>query len=209
MEAEATQQDDAATIVKFLFESIITQYGCPLELVSDQGTHFLNAVIKNLTFYFQIKHRNTTPFNPKANELTEKSNRLLCKILLKVTVKHVHDWDINLPAALWAYQIMEKVITKQTPYFLVYHQYPILPIEFEVPTHRLLNQCRMSAEESQLYRLQEVIILEERRQEAAQRTKELQLKRKEVYDSLIRPMTLKQGDLALIYDSRHARFPGK
>lgn len=56
VEAEATQRNDAAIIFKFLFESIINQYGCPLKLVYDQGTHFLNVVIEDLTFYFQIKH---------------------------------------------------------------------------------------------------------------------------------------------------------
>lgn len=41
---------------QILFELIITRYGCSLELVSDQGTHFLNEVIKDLTYHFQIKH---------------------------------------------------------------------------------------------------------------------------------------------------------
>ncbi|OAE18999.1 hypothetical protein AXG93_2551s1020 [Marchantia polymorpha subsp. ruderalis] len=151
VEARATRRDDAATVAAFLFESIITRYGCPLELVSDRGTHFLNQIIEDLTRYFHIKHRKTTPYNPKANGLTEKSNGLLCKILLK----------------------------------------------------------RMGAEESQLYRLQEVTLLDERRRDAEDRTRKIQLRRKERYDKKIKPVLLQAGDLALLYDSRHARFPGK
>lgn len=209
VEAEATRHDNAAAVARFLFESIITRYGCPLEIVSDRGTHFLNQVIESLTRHFQIKHRKTTPYNPKANGLIEKSNGLLCKILLKVTVNHAHDWDTKLPAALWAYRTAEKVTTRQTPYFLVYGQHPILPIEFEIPTKRTLDQRRLDAEESQAYRLQEVMALEERRQEAEDRTKQLQLRRKEKYDRRLKPVLLEKGDLALLYDSRHARFPGK
>ncbi|OAE27858.1 hypothetical protein AXG93_3459s1010 [Marchantia polymorpha subsp. ruderalis] len=209
VEAEATRKDDAATVANFLFKSIITRYGCPLELVSDRGTHFLNKVIEDLTNHFQIKHRKTTPYNPKANGLTEKSNGLLCKIQLKVTVNQAHDWDTKLPAALWAYRTAEKITTKQTPYFLVYGQHPILPIEFEVPTQRTLNTRRMGAEESQLYRLQEVMVLEERRHEAEVRTKQIQLRRKKKYDRKVKPVLLEKGDLALLYDSRHARFLGK
>ncbi|OAE21540.1 hypothetical protein AXG93_2085s1050 [Marchantia polymorpha subsp. ruderalis] len=52
VEAEATRRDDAATVATFLFESIITRYGCPLKLVSDRGIHFLNKVIENLTQHF-------------------------------------------------------------------------------------------------------------------------------------------------------------
>lgn len=159
VEAEATRKDDAATVSKFLFELIITRYGCPLELVSDKGTHFLNAMIEDLTSHFQIKHWKTTPYNPKANGLTEKSNGLLCKILLKVTVSHAYDWNTKLPAALWAYRTAEKVTTKQTLYYLTYGQHSILPIEFKLPTHRILDRRRLGDEESQLYRLQEVLSL--------------------------------------------------
>lgn len=70
VEAEATRKDDAATVATFLFESIITRYGCSLELVSDKGTHFLKNVIEDLTHHLQIKHRKTTPYNSKANGLT-------------------------------------------------------------------------------------------------------------------------------------------
>lgn len=72
VEAEGTQRDDAVTVAKFLFKSIITRYGCLLKLVSDRGTHFLNTVVDDLTFYFQIKHRKTTPYKLKANGLTGK-----------------------------------------------------------------------------------------------------------------------------------------
>lgn len=136
VEVEATRKDDVATVAKFLFELIITRYGCPLELVNDRGTHFLNNVIEDLTHHFQIKHRKTIPYNPKANNLNEKSNGLLCKMLLKVTLNHAHDWDTKFPAALWAYRTTEKITTKQTPYFLVYGQHPILPIEFELCNDR-------------------------------------------------------------------------
>ncbi|KAL3694641.1 hypothetical protein R1sor_008292 [Riccia sorocarpa] len=120
VEAEATKKDDAVTVAQFLFTNIISRYGCPLGLVSDRGTHFLNNVIEEMTKYFQIKHRKTTPYNPKANGLTEKSNGLLCKILHKVTVNHAYDWDTKLPAALWAFRTAEKITTKQTPYFMTY-----------------------------------------------------------------------------------------
>lgn len=61
VEAKATRRYDAATVSKFLFEAIITRYECPLGLVSDRGTHFLNSVIEDLTFHFQIKHQRQLP----------------------------------------------------------------------------------------------------------------------------------------------------
>lgn len=67
--------------------------------------------------------------------------------MLKVTVNHAYDSDTKLPAALWAYLTTDEMTTKYTSYFLVYGQHMILPIEFEVPTHRLLDRRRLWVEE--------------------------------------------------------------
>ena len=34
---------------KFIYENIITRFGCPLTLINYQGTHFINKTIKTLT----------------------------------------------------------------------------------------------------------------------------------------------------------------
>jgi hypothetical protein len=48
-EALATKTDDAKTVAEFLYENIITRFGCPKELVSDRGTHFINKTIELLS----------------------------------------------------------------------------------------------------------------------------------------------------------------
>ena len=43
---ELLKDNTAKSTAKFLFEEIITKFGCPLEFVSDQGSHFINDTIK-------------------------------------------------------------------------------------------------------------------------------------------------------------------
>ena len=49
VEAVALRKNDAKVTARFLFDNIITRFGCPLELVSDRGSHFLNSTIEALT----------------------------------------------------------------------------------------------------------------------------------------------------------------
>jgi hypothetical protein len=47
---EREVKDCSATIVVcFIFDDIITKFGCPKILMSDQGTHFINNTIEALT----------------------------------------------------------------------------------------------------------------------------------------------------------------
>ena len=48
--AEATIVKDysAKTVVHFLFEQVITRFGCPGIMMRDQGTHFINSVIQEM-----------------------------------------------------------------------------------------------------------------------------------------------------------------
>src|SRR6266540_811653 len=57
----------AKTISKFIYEKIICKHEYPQVLQSDQGTHFVNRVIQDLSEKFRIKHRLSTPYHPQTN----------------------------------------------------------------------------------------------------------------------------------------------
>ena len=209
VEAAATKKDDAFTVAKFMWENIITRYGCPLELVSDRGTHFLNEVIAALVSYYNINHQVTTPYNPKANGLTERSNGILVRSIQRMIEVHKADWDLKLYSALWAYRTAEKITTLKTPHYMMYGFNPLMPVEFEVPTDRVLNRERLTASESETYRLTTFDKLEEERLLALKHTEDMQGKRKIRFDQRLKKHDIKKNDLVLVKDSRHSKFLGK
>jgi hypothetical protein len=48
-EAEAVQDCSTDTTARFIFENVITRFGCPRILTSDQGSHFISNTITKLT----------------------------------------------------------------------------------------------------------------------------------------------------------------
>ena len=55
-EAQLVKTCSAAIAAKFIFDNILTRFGCPRILMSDQGSHFLNKTIEVLTEEFQVYH---------------------------------------------------------------------------------------------------------------------------------------------------------
>jgi hypothetical protein len=60
VETKALKTNIAIIITKFLYECILTKFGCPLTIVIDQGVHFINDAIRYLIDHFLLKHVNST-----------------------------------------------------------------------------------------------------------------------------------------------------
>jgi hypothetical protein len=55
-EERAVKDCSVSTTAHFIFYEIITRFGCPKVLMSDQGTQFINKTVEDLTEEFKIHH---------------------------------------------------------------------------------------------------------------------------------------------------------
>ena len=50
-------------MAKCLFENVFTQYGLPIQIVSDRGLYFLNELINNIFYKFMVIHKQLAPYH--------------------------------------------------------------------------------------------------------------------------------------------------
>ena len=93
MEEKPLGDNTATSTTKFLYQYIWCWYGCPIELVSDQGTHFINKIVHELSTYYAVVHKNSTPYYPQPNGLAKSTNKTLQMILKKIVNENRTDWD--------------------------------------------------------------------------------------------------------------------
>ena len=84
VEEEPIDTCSSEIAAKFIYKNIITRFGCPITLISDQGSHFINKTIKALTYQFKIDHRRSTTYHPQLNGAIEAFNKTLTRGLTKI-----------------------------------------------------------------------------------------------------------------------------
>jgi transposase InsO family protein len=160
-ETREVKECSATTAAHFIFDDIITRFGCPNILMSDQGTHFIAKTIESLTEEFTVHHQKSTPYHPQANGTVEAFNKILETTLTKICSVNIDDWDLRVLAVLWAYRTTCKKITMQTPFKLVYGLEAVVPMEYLVPSLRIASFTDMDDTGTVRERLTQLVELEE------------------------------------------------
>jgi transposase InsO family protein len=203
-------KDCSATIdVCFIFDDIITRFGCPNMLMSDQGTHFINKTIEALTKEFAVHHQKSTPYYPQVNGTVESFNKILEIALTKICSVNGDDWDLRVPAVLWAYRTTCKKLTMQNPFKLVYGLEAVVPMENLVPSLRIAAFTDMDEIGTIQERLAQLVELEEDRFIVGFHQQIRKEREKAYHDRHIKNKLFKQGDLVLVYDKKFIKHLGK
>jgi transposase InsO family protein len=83
-ETRPVKEYSETTAVHFIFDDIITIFGFPKILMSDQGTHFINKIVEALTEEFAVHHQRSMPYHPQENGTVEAFNKILETTLTKI-----------------------------------------------------------------------------------------------------------------------------
>ncbi|KAL6418720.1 hypothetical protein ACFW04_011841 [Cataglyphis niger] len=113
-------------IADALTKNFICIYGTPKAILTDQGTNFLSALMRNLTKRFNIQHFKTTAYHPQSNGSIERSHHVLTEYL-KTQVEKEKEWDNYINMAMFSYNTSVHEGTKFSPFELIFGRIARLP----------------------------------------------------------------------------------
>jgi hypothetical protein len=101
IEAKPVKEANASTAAKFLMEDVISRFGVPQVVVTDNGSHFRGA-FHELCEKMKIEHRYATAYHPQMTGQDERTNGLLLGRIRKWRLEEYNKWDIDMPVSVLA-----------------------------------------------------------------------------------------------------------
>ena len=187
----------AKTVAAHLVNEVLTKYGAPEQILTDQGTNFLSELVYQICQLFKIKQLRTTSYHPQTDGLVERFNRTLCDMLACYVNEDPESWDVFLPFVTFAFNTAEQASVKNNPFYLFYGRDAIMPTEL-VENRRY----RFTEDDMEIYRQKWQTALSFAREQLIK----AQNKQKVYYDANSKVVDYSIGDYVLL---RSPPVPGK
>ncbi|GJV07193.1 reverse transcriptase domain-containing protein [Tanacetum coccineum] len=179
-------------IKKFVWDNIVCRFGLPGEIISDNGKQFQDNPFKDWCEKLCIRQHFAFVKHPQTNGLVERANRSLGEGIKARLDERSKNWIEELPHVLWAHRTMIKSSNGDTPFLLTYGTEAVIPSEIGMPTLRTTEVDLVQNDEALEINLD---LLEERREQAAIREAKSKSKMERYYNSKVRSISFKPGDL--------------
>ena len=141
IEAIPTRQATDSVIISFLGKNILSRFGYPNKLITDNAVAFKYKRMIDFFNKYQITLGHSTTYYPQGNGLAESSNKSLVNIIKKLLEMNKKSWHKKLVDALWADRVSQKKYIGMYPFELVYGVDTIFPTSLTVPVIKFLQEA--------------------------------------------------------------------
>ena len=202
IEAAPIRQATNTVIISFLENNILSQFGCPNKLITDNAASFKSKRMVEFCHKYHITLGHSTAYHLQGNGLAESSNKSLVNIIKKLLELNKKSWNKRLVHALWADRITQKKSIGMSSFELVYGVDTLFLASLAAPVVKLLQEAG-SEEDPMQRRLNQMIHLQQTREEVFRNTSKLQEKIKKIYGRKAKAEKFQVDDVVLKWDARN------
>lgn len=183
---------EARTVARAFVKQICWYGTAPASIQTDQGTEFVNAVVKNMTHLLGISHVKGAAYHPQTNGLVERMNLPVEQMLAIFGDAEQKVWDLNVDFVMYALNNTVSTVTGETPNFLTYGRRALEPFDLLLG----VDPDPVMSRQHWLDRLKLA------RELAARWSREAAVKLKQRYDKDRKPHDVEVGDLVWVQEKR-------
>uniref|UniRef100_A0A2N9GPS6 Uncharacterized protein n=1 Tax=Fagus sylvatica TaxID=28930 RepID=A0A2N9GPS6_FAGSY len=178
IEAILLRKATGAAVANFIREHIITRFGIPYKLITDNGTPFINKDVREVLEHYQVKHRHSTPYYPQGNGQAEGHKQNMSSGHTKVHPKQ------------------QQVLRH---FHFVYGTNTISPTELVVPSPRVMQGSKLEVDANMCAeaRMADLEGLDEARDLAKAKSQRNYQKMANVYSKALRVRIFAEGQMVL------------
>ncbi|XP_016173132.1 uncharacterized protein LOC107615594 [Arachis ipaensis] len=138
VEAEPLASISSANCRKFMWRQVISRFGVPEVVFSDNGTQFANKKFGEFLAGLGIKQKFSSVEHLQTNGQVEAANKVILQGLKKRLCQKKGASADELASVLWSYRTTQQSSTGEMPFRLTYRVNVIIPVEIGEPSPRLL-----------------------------------------------------------------------
>jgi hypothetical protein len=188
--AKAMPNNTAQATAEFIMNEFIMVHGAPERLITDNGVHFNNTLMKTITSTMHIAHAFSAAYHPQTNGQVERFNATFCTQLAKYYDEDKDDWDDYLQSIVYAYNTGIHASTGFVPYELAFGRKQKSPFD---PTSKNLTLTQPDAFYKYLQKTRQIIL-----KKAQDNIRHQQHLTKQRYDKHRKNMSYAIGDLVFL-----------
>jgi len=151
---------------------------------------------------YNITLGHSMTYYPQGNKLAESSNKSLVNIIKKMLEVNKKNWHQKLVNALWVNRVSSKKSIGMSHFELVYGIDTIFPTSLTVQVMRLLQEAGSEEDDIQCW-INQMIHLQQTREDVSQNTFWLQEKIKKIYDRKTKAKKFQLEDVVLRWDAQN------
>ena len=127
VEAFPLKSKDTKLVGRLIIDHIICHFGCPEELISDNGGEFCSKVIDEISTELSIKRIKTAPYHAQANQKLENFHKLLISSIKKMSKMMLVSGTKLSQKVLFTYRVTPHLAGGYS-FFALVGRDPLMPI---------------------------------------------------------------------------------